>query len=70
MNTSKMVIRDMPKNEALYQELKHYTENYKELDRNNYHLNREITKLRNKNDELEKENKRLKSFPKDFLNNK
>lgn len=62
MNTSQMVIRDMPKNEALYQELKHYTENYKELDRNNYHLNREITRLRNKNEELEKENKRLKNF--------
>ena len=62
MNTSKMVIRDMPKNEALYQELKHYTENYKELDRDNYHLNREITRLRNKNEELEKENKRLKNF--------
>ena len=62
MNTSQMVIRDMPKTEALYKELKHYTENYKELDRNNYHLNREITKLRNKNEELEKENKRLKSF--------
>lgn len=62
MNTSKMVIRDMPKTEALYQELKHYTENHKEMEFENRHLKYEISRLEDKNEELEKENKRLKSF--------
>ena len=55
MNTSKMVIRDMPKNEALYQELKHYTDNLKEMEMENRHLKYEISRLEEKNEELQKE---------------
>lgn len=30
MNTSKMVIRDMPKNQALFEELQEYTNQYRD----------------------------------------
>ena len=52
MNTSKMVIRDMPKNQLLFEELQEYTNQYWEMEQNKRHLQVEIRKLDDKNKEL------------------
>ena len=62
MNTSKMVIRDMPKNQALFEELQEYTNHYKEMEQDKRHLQVEIRKLEDKNEELQKENRKLHNF--------
>ena len=62
MNTSKMVIRDMPKNQALFEELQEYTNQYREIEQDKRHLQVEIRKLEDKNEELQKENRRLHNF--------
>ena len=62
MNTSKMVIGDMPKNQALFEELQDYTNHYREMEQDNRHLEVEIRRLENKNEELQKENRRLHNF--------
>lgn len=49
MNTSKMVIRDMPKNQALFEELQEYTNQYREMEQDKRHLQVEIRRLENKN---------------------
>lgn len=62
MNTSKMVIRDMPKNQALFEELQDYTNHYREMEHDKRHLQVEIRKLEDKNEELQKKNRRLHNF--------
>ncbi len=62
MNTSKMVIRDMPKNQALFEELNEYTNHYREMKQENRHLEVEIKRLEDKNEKLRKENRRLHNF--------
>lgn len=62
MNTSKMVIRDMPKNHALFEELQEYTNQYREIEQDKRHLQVEIRKLEDKNEELQKENRKLHNF--------
>ena len=62
MNTSKMVIRDMPKNQALFEELQEYTNQYREMEQDKRHLQVEIRRLENKNEELQKENRKLHNF--------
>ena len=62
MNTSKMVIRDMPKNQALFEELLDYTNHYRKMKQENRHLEVEIRKLKNKNEELRNENRKLHNF--------
>ena len=62
MNTSKMVIKDMPKNQALFEELQDYTNHYREMEHDKRHLQVEIRKLEDKNEELQKENRRLHNF--------
>lgn len=62
MNTSKMVIRDMPKNHALFEELQEYTNQYREMEQDKRHLQVEIRKLEDKNEELQKENRKLHNF--------
>lgn len=62
MNTSKMVIRDMPKNHALFEELQEYTNQYREMKQDKRHLQVEIRKLEDKNEELQKENRKLHNF--------
>ena len=62
MNTSKMVIRDMPKNQALFEELQEYTNHYREIEQDKRHLQVEIKRLENKNEELQKENRKLHNF--------
>ena len=62
MNTSKMVIRDMPKNQALFEELQEYTNQYREMEQDKRHLQVEIRKLEDKNKELQKENRKLHNF--------
>ena len=56
MNTSKMVIGDMPKNQALFEGLQEYTNHYREMEQDKRHLQVEIRRLENKNEELQKEN--------------
>lgn len=62
MNTSKMVIRDMSKNHALFEELQEYTNQYREMEQDKRHLQVEIRKLEDKNEELQKENRKLHNF--------
>lgn len=62
MNTSKMVIRDMPKNQALFEELQEYTNQYREMEQDKRHLQVEIRRLENKNEELQTENRKLHNF--------
>ena len=62
MNTSKMVIRDMPKNQALFEELQEYTNQYREMEQDKRNLQVEIRKLEDKNEELRNENRRLHNF--------
>ena len=59
MNTSKQVIKEIPKNQALFNELNDYTHNYRQLEKEKHNVEIEIRKLELKNEELEKENKRL-----------
>ena len=62
MNTSKRVIKDMPNNQALFEELNNYTNHYREMEQKNRHLEVEIKRLEYKNDELRDENKILHNF--------
>lgn len=62
MNASKMVIRDMPKNQELFEELQDYTNHYREMEQDKRHLQVEIRKLEDKNEELQKENRKLHNF--------
>ena len=62
MNTSKRVIKDMPNNQALFEELNDYTNHYREMEQKNRYLEVEIRRLENKNDELRDENRRLHNF--------
>ena len=62
MNTSKSVIEDMPKNQALFEELQDYTSSYKDLEREKRNIQHEVYRLQAKNKELEQENNRLYSF--------
>ena len=62
MNTSKRVIKDMPSNQALFKELEDYTKNYREMEREKHNVEVEVRKLEHKNEELQKENRRLHNF--------
>ena len=62
MNTSKRVIKDMPSNQALFKELEDYTQNYREMERQKHNVEVEVRKLELKNEELQKENRKLHNF--------
>ena len=62
MSTSKQVIKEIPKNQALFNELNDYTHNYRQLEKEKHNVEIEVRKLEIKNEELEKENKRLYDF--------
>lgn len=62
MNTSKRVIRDIPNNQALFKELEDYTKNYSEMEREKHNVEVEVRKLEHKNEELQKENRKLHNF--------
>lgn len=62
MSTSKQVIKEIPKNQALFNELNDYTHNYRQLEKEKRNVEIEVRKLEIKNEELEKENKRLYDF--------
>lgn len=57
-----MVIRDMPKNQDLFEKLQEYTNQYREMEQDKRHLQVEIRRLENKNEELQTENRRLHNF--------
>ena len=59
MNTSKRVIKDMPKNQALFQELADYTRVYKALEKEKRNIQIEVRKLEYQNEQLQKENNKL-----------
>ncbi len=62
MNTSKRVIKDMPSNQALFKELENYTQNYHEMEKQKHNVEVEVRKLELKNEELQKENRKLHNF--------
>lgn len=62
MNTSKRVIKDMPNNQALFEELNDYINHYRKMEQKNRHLQVEIRRLENKNEELQTENRMLHNF--------
>ncbi len=62
MNTSKRVIQDIPKNQALFKELTDYTKSYKDLENEKRNIQVEVRKLEYKNIELQQENKKLKNL--------
>lgn len=62
MNTSKKVIKDKPRNQALFKELTDYTQTYKELENEKRNIQYEVRRLEYKNKELQKGNNKLKSL--------
>lgn len=62
MHTSKRVIKDMPRNQALFKELTDYTKSYKDLEEERDNIKVEVKLLENKNKELQQENNKLKSL--------
>ena len=62
MNTSKRVIKDMPRNQALFKELTDYTQTYKDLENEKRNIQYEVKRLEYKNKELQQENNKLKSL--------
>ena len=62
MNTSKNVIKDMPKNKALFNTLQDYTSNYKNLEIEKRNIQHEVYRLKTKNQELQEENNKLYKF--------
>ena len=59
MNTSKRVIKDIPRNQALFKELTYYTKSYKDLENENRNIQVEVRKLEYQNEKLQEENNRL-----------
>ena len=62
INTSKRVIKDMPSNQALFKELEDYTQNYCEMEKQKHNVEVEVRKLELKNEELQKETRKLHNF--------
>ena len=59
MNTSKKVIKDIPRNQALFKELTDYTKSYKDLESEKRNIQVEVKKLEYQNEKLQAENNRL-----------
>lgn len=59
MNTSKRVIKDIPRNQALFKELNDYTKSYKDLENEKRNIQVEVKKLEYQNEKLQEENSRL-----------
>ena len=55
MHTSKRVIKDMPRNQALFKELTDYTKSYKDLEQERDNIKVEVKLLENKNKELQRD---------------
>lgn len=67
MNTSKRVIKDIPRNQALFKELTDYTKSYKDLENEKRNIQVEVRKLEYQNEKLQEENKRLYSLVHNIL---
>lgn len=52
----------MPSNQALFKELENYTQNYHEMEKQKHNVEVEVRKLELKNEELQKENRKLHNF--------
>ena len=59
MNTSKKVIKDIPRNQVLFKELTDYTKSYKDLENEKRNIQVEVKKLEYQNEKLQAENNRL-----------
>ena len=59
MNTSKRVIKDIPRNQALFKELTDYTKSYKDLENEKRNIQVKVKKLEYQNEKLQEENSRL-----------
>ena len=55
MHTSKKVIKDMPRSQALFKELTDYTRGYKDLEQERDNIKVEVKLLENKNKELQQD---------------
>ncbi len=55
MHTSKKVIKDMPRSQALFKELTDYTRVYKDLEQERDNIKVEVKLLENKNKELQQD---------------
>lgn len=53
MHTSKRVIKDMPRNQALFKELTDYTKSYKDLEQERDNIKVEVKLLQKQNEELQ-----------------
>ena len=62
MNTTKNVIEEMPRNQALYLELENYTSKHKQLEKENSRLQTEVDVLKYKNNQLQIANEKLHRF--------
>lgn len=62
MQTSKRVIKEIPNNQALFDELTDYTRSYKDLEKEKRNIQHEVYKLESENEELQKENRKLKNI--------
>ena len=62
MNTSKRVIKDMTRNQALFKELTDYTKSYKDLENEKRNIQVEVRKLEYQNEKLQEANSRLHNF--------
>ena len=62
MKTSKRVIEDIPSNKALFKTLEDYTSIYKNLEKENDNMKKEVSILKYKNDKLQEENNKLYKF--------
>ena len=59
INASKKVIKDIPRNQALFKELTDYTKSYKDLENEKRNIQVEVKKLEYQNEKLQAENNRL-----------
>ena len=62
MNTSKRVIKDMSRNQALFKELTDYTKSYKDLENEKRNIQVKVRKLEYQNEKLQEENRKLHNF--------
>ena len=66
-NTSRRVIKDMPKNQALFKELADNTKSYKDLENERRNIQVGVRKLEYQNEKLQEENRKLHKFLQSIL---
>src|SRR5699024_5047841 len=67
MHTSKQVIKEMPRNQALFKELTDYTKSYKDLEQERDNIKVEVKLLEKQNEELQNDYDNLFNIIKTIL---